>query len=84
MTIESTDISQAIATIGEFYPIDYDNGDTVAIGKELLFKAIMNTGADWRTLPQSVLIEYARLCQDDQTIDEIRVWLVSKKILFED
>jgi len=80
----STNVSEAITIIDELYPIDYENPDTVAIGKELLFKAIMNTGADWRTLPQPVLIEYARLCQDDQTIDEIRTWLVSKEILFED
>ena len=84
MNSEMMSSEAAIEIIDELFPIDYDNPDTVAIGRELLLLAITNSGMDWRDLPAPVLVEYARLSKDEEAVTAVTNDLIKREILFED
>lgn len=37
----------------------------------LLLRAMKNTEFNWRELPENVLLEYAKLCQDEENTGEL-------------
>ena len=53
---------EAIRHIEALYPVDSQYTGTAKIGRNLLREAEENV-AGWRSLPDEVLIEYARLCR---------------------
>ena len=53
---------KAIEIIGNLFPVDAPYETTAAIGKELLEQAKANVSS-WKTEPDEVLFEYARLCE---------------------
>jgi len=58
-----TNRSEAISNIEQLFPIDSDYPDTNKVGEELLMQAVKNVG--WQKLSDEILIEYARLCIDE-------------------
>jgi len=49
---------EAIQVIGSLYPADIHEA-----GKELLLEALCNC---WRALPDNILFEYMRLCEEKE------------------
>jgi|LSQX01.3.fsa_nt_gb hypothetical protein len=58
--------SQLIETIEGMYPADSPDEDTAKQGRELLSRAIIDSGYDWRSLPVKVLEVYLDLCTENQ------------------
>ena len=54
-----TEKEKAIRNIKQLYPPDSEFQDINKRGQELLFEAISNK---WRELPDSIILEYERLC----------------------
>lgn len=68
-----------IKTIDNLFSIDSEFEDTNQIGKDLLMQAIEQIG--WRTLPDDILEEYARLCvnkDNEQTERSLRKYNYKK------
>lgn len=60
-----------IQNIEGLYPTDCEYSNTNTIGKVLLLTALKNSKFDWRELPENVLLEYERLCLNEENNGEI-------------